>query len=93
MTTIFYGVAGEGLGHASRTLAVVDSIPDFEECLIKYSKEKGCDGCVCGHIHTPDYKVLPNGFIYANSGDWVESCTAFYEDFSGEFHIYRHPLV
>jgi UDP-2,3-diacylglucosamine pyrophosphatase LpxH len=71
----------------------VNFISNFEECLVKYSKEKGCDGCVCGHIHTPDYKVLPNGFIYANSGDWVESCTAFYEDFSGEFHIYRHPLV
>ena len=33
---VFYGVNGEGLGHASRTLAVVDQLPDFEVHIFTY---------------------------------------------------------
>lgn len=35
---IFYGVAGEGLGHASRTLAVVDALPNVEFHLFTFGK-------------------------------------------------------
>jgi len=65
-------------------------VSDFENCLISYAKEKKCDGCVCGHIHTADLKKLPDGFIYANTGDWVESCTAIYEDFDGRLHLFTY---
>jgi hypothetical protein len=27
---------------------------------------------------------------YLNTGDWVESCTALIEDFSGEIRLVRH---
>lgn len=57
--------------------------------LTAYGREHDCDGCVCGHIHTADLKVLEDGFIYANDGDWVESCTALYEDYDGQLHLYR----
>ncbi len=33
---LFYGVNGEGLGHASRTLAVVDQLPDSEVHIFTY---------------------------------------------------------
>lgn len=87
-----------GLPHWSLSKAIksnvkkaVNFISKFEESLVSYSKDKGCLGCVCGHIHTPELKFLPDGFMYANSGDWVESCTAIYEDQSGVFHLYQHP--
>jgi uncharacterized protein (TIGR00661 family) len=38
MNKIFYGLAGEGLGHASRTLAVVDALPDLEVHLFTFGK-------------------------------------------------------
>jgi UDP-2,3-diacylglucosamine pyrophosphatase LpxH len=66
----------------------VNFISDFENCLISYSKDKKCDGCICGHIHTADLKIMPDGFVYANTGDWVESCTAIYEDFDGGLHLF-----
>lgn len=66
-------------------------ISDFETCLSSYAKEKDCHGVVCGHIHTAALTELPDGFIYANSGDWVESCTAIYEDREGRLHLYNHP--
>lgn len=38
MKRIFYGVNGEGLGHASRTLAVMDQMPDVEFHIFTYGK-------------------------------------------------------
>lgn len=38
MKTIFYGVNGEGLGHVSRTLAVVESLPDCEVHIFTFGK-------------------------------------------------------
>jgi len=38
MDRIFYGLAGEGLGHASRTLAVIDALPDMEVHLFTFGK-------------------------------------------------------
>lgn len=38
MHRIFYGIAGEGLGHASRTLAVVDALPNVEFHLFTFGK-------------------------------------------------------
>lgn len=65
-------------------------ISDFETCLTAYAREHGCVGCICGHIHSADLKRLEDGFIYANTGDWVESCTAIYEDRQGRLHQYHH---
>jgi UDP-2,3-diacylglucosamine pyrophosphatase LpxH len=68
----------------------VNYVSDFETFLIAYSRECGCNGCICGHIHTPDLKPLQDGFIYANTGDWVESLTAIWEDHDGKLHLYHH---
>jgi uncharacterized protein (TIGR00661 family) len=38
MKTIFYGVNGEGLGHVSRTLAVVEALPDCEVHIFTFGK-------------------------------------------------------
>lgn len=89
-----------GLKHWSLSKAIkknvkkaVSFISEFEDSLVKYSRDKNCDGCVCGHIHTPELRFSSDGFMYANSGDWVESCTAIYEDHEGKFHLYQHPIV
>jgi UDP-2,3-diacylglucosamine pyrophosphatase LpxH len=65
-------------------------IGDFEKCLAAYSREKGCDGCVCGHIHTATISRMDNGFLYANTGDWIESCTAIIEDEAGCLWLYHY---
>jgi len=68
----------------------VNFVGDFEKYLSKHSREKGCDGCVCGHIHTPEMKLWDDGFLYCNTGDWVESCTAIIEDSTGRLTLYKH---
>lgn len=68
----------------------VNYVSDFEKCLAAYAREKGCEGVICGHIHSAALYNMPDGFLYGNTGDWVESCTAIYEDSEGRLHLYEH---
>jgi UDP-2,3-diacylglucosamine pyrophosphatase LpxH len=60
---------------------------NFESSLLKSMLAHGCAGVVCGHIHQP--RLLDTGtMIYANTGDWIESCTAVVELPSGELQLW-----
>jgi UDP-2,3-diacylglucosamine pyrophosphatase LpxH len=37
---------------------------------------------ICGHIHHAEVRQI-DGVLYANCGDWVESCTALVEHHDG----------
>ena len=69
-----------------RVKKAVDFIFQFEKNLIQYCKKRGYDGVICGHIHHAEIKNI-DGIIYMNDGDWVESCTALVEHYSGEWEI------
>jgi UDP-2,3-diacylglucosamine pyrophosphatase LpxH len=58
----------------------------FEETITDYCAKRGYDGVICGHIHTPEIKVIRD-IIYMNDGDWVESCSALVETHEGEWKI------
>ena len=60
----------------------VSFIGDFEAQASKLAKQNKCDGVICGHIHTPNNKMI-NNTHYLNSGDWVESKTAILIDNKG----------
>ena len=64
-------------------------VGDFEKYLAAYAQDQGCDGCVCGHIHTAALRQT-DGFLYANSGDWVESCSAIIEIHTGELSLWHY---
>lgn len=70
----------------SRVKNAVNFVSRFEEVLANEAKRLKVDGIICGHIHAA---ALHDNFgtRYANSGDWVESCTALTEDFSGELAL------
>ncbi len=65
---------------------VVNHIGDFEKSLISEMRKNNVDGIICGHIHHASIKEMGN-FVYSNSGDWVESCTALAESVNGTFGI------
>lgn len=62
---------------------------NFHERLMAFTKESGCDGVVCGHIHTPELKMVDD-LVYANSGDWVEHCTAIVEQEDGTIELFNY---
>lgn len=69
-----------------RTKAAVGFISRYEEILALTARRRGVDGVVCGHIHKAE--LTPCGpVLYANAGDWVESCTALVEHPCGRLEI------
>jgi len=50
----------------------VKFITNFEEQLVYQAKKRKCKGVICGHIHTPEDKMV-GGIHYLNCGDWIEN--------------------
>ena len=79
----FYSLAGQ----------VKDNIRGAKHAINRYkteckaeAKRRGFDGVICGHIHYPEYDDTTD-VVYANTGDWIENCSALIEDFSGELKL------
>ncbi len=66
----------------------VQFICTYEEAMIRETKRRKLDGVVCGHIHHAELRQV-DGLVYANDGDWVESCTALVEHADGRLEILR----
>lgn len=64
-------------------------ISSFEQRLAAHARAAGCDGVVCGHIHSPADRTI-FGIRYCNTGDWVENCTAFVEYESGVLELVHY---
>lgn len=70
----------------ARVKNAVNFVGRFEMILVGEAKRAKVDGIICGHIHSP---VLHEdiGITYANTGDWVESCTALVEHYTGQLEL------
>jgi len=60
----------------------------FARRWLRRARREGYDGVLCGHIHIPELRRLGR-HIYANCGDWVESCSALAERPDGRLEILR----
>jgi UDP-2,3-diacylglucosamine pyrophosphatase LpxH len=70
----------------ARVKSAVSFVGKYEEQLQTFAAKRDCSGIICGHIHTPDDKMIGD-IHYLNSGDWVESLTALVEYEDGRFEI------
>lgn len=68
------------------TKRAVQFIADFEEAVARAARAEDVDGVVCGHIHHAEMRTI-GGVLYANTGDWVESCTALAEHSDGRLEL------
>jgi UDP-2,3-diacylglucosamine pyrophosphatase LpxH len=66
----------------------VQFISDYEQSIVNTLSDEGLDGVICGHIHHAEIKDM-NGFLYVNTGDFVESCTAIVEHLDGALELIR----
>ena len=70
-------------GYAKRKVKkALQFVLDFEDSVIHAVRQRGLDGVICGHIHSLALREV-GGLIYANCGDWVDSCTAIVEHTDG----------
>lgn len=67
---------------------VVQFISDYEESIVGTLRDGGLDGVICGHIHHAEIKEI-DGFLYINTGDFVESCTAIVEHMNGTLELVK----
>ena len=70
----------------AKVKSAVSFVGKYEEQLQKFAARHGCEGIICGHIHTPADKKVGDTH-YLNSGDWVESLTAIVETTEREFKL------
>jgi len=63
-------------------------IEEFEQLAAAHARLQGYDGVICGHIHRANLRAI-DGTLYANTGDWVESCSALIESARGELELLR----
>ncbi len=70
----------------ARVKSAVNYISKFEERIAGLARQRGCQGVICGHIHTPEIRMIDD-IHYLNSGDWVESLTALVEHHDGRFEL------
>jgi UDP-2,3-diacylglucosamine pyrophosphatase LpxH len=71
-----------------RAKKAVQFIADFESAVVAEARRCDMDGVVCGHIHHAELRHIGD-VLYANTGDWVESCTALVEHVDGRLEILR----
>jgi UDP-2,3-diacylglucosamine pyrophosphatase LpxH len=67
---------------------IVQFISDYEENIVNSLRDDGLDGVICGHIHHAEIKDI-GGFLYVNTGDFVESCTAIVEHTDGTLELIK----
>lgn len=70
----------------TRVNNAVQYIRKFEETAAQTARRENCDGYICGHIHKAGIESIDE-VLYANTGDWVEHCTALVEDFHGRLQL------
>ncbi len=64
----------------------VQFISDYEHSIVSTLRDRDLDGVICGHIHHAEIKTIED-FLYINTGDFVESCTAIVEHFDGSIEL------
>ena len=69
-----------------KTKQAVQYVNNFEQIVASEARRCGVEGVICGHIHHPEIRDI-DGITYANSGDWVESCSALVENLDGSLEI------
>lgn len=65
------------------------AIETYQNEAMDEARRRGFDGVICGHIHCAAMFEV-DGISYANTGDWVESCTALIEDRRGEMRLLHY---
>ncbi|WP_142850442.1 UDP-2,3-diacylglucosamine diphosphatase [Telmatospirillum sp. J64-1] len=70
----------------------VQFIGNYEETVMEAARQRQVDGVICGHIHHAVIREC-DGFVYANCGDWVESCSALVEHADGRLEVLYWPQL
>jgi UDP-2,3-diacylglucosamine pyrophosphatase LpxH len=82
-----------GFGHWSLAGSIKRRVPPamsfvhaFEAAVVREAARRRVAGVVCGHVHVAALHDA-GPLVYANTGDWVESCTTLVEHHDGRLEM------
>ena len=52
-----------------------EMVARIKKLAVAYARSRKLDGIVIGHSHWPELELQPDDIVYANSGDWIDSCS------------------
>ena len=58
--------------HSKKYAEIVAKI---RKLAVAYARSRKLDGIIIGHSHWPELVTEEDGIVYANSGDWIDSCS------------------
>jgi UDP-2,3-diacylglucosamine pyrophosphatase LpxH len=73
---------------AQRTLNRISTRGALPAKLAAHARENGAAGVIHGHFHEPGIREF-DGFVVADCGDWIGTCTALVERHDGQFQILK----
>lgn len=82
----YFSLAGLIKSNIKGAKAAIDI---YQNEAMEEARRRGYDGVICGHIHYPAL-LEKNGICYANTGDWIENCTALVEDHQGQMRLLHY---
>lgn len=82
----YFSLAGLIKSNIKKARAAIET---YQNEAMDEARRRGFDGVICGHIHYPAL-LESDGIGYANTGDWIENCTALMEDHRGQMHLLQY---
>jgi len=70
----------------SKIKNAMQHVNNFERAAVYEAQRHDAHGVICGHIHHAEAREI-DGFLYCNTGDWVENCTALIEKQDGRIEL------
>lgn len=70
----FFG-PGKSLSATKHSKKYAEMVEKIRALALAYARSRKMDGIIIGHSHWPEIVRGPDGLVYANSGDWLESCS------------------
>ncbi|TAK96667.1 UDP-2,3-diacylglucosamine diphosphatase [Patescibacteria group bacterium] len=74
--------------HSQRYASIVEKI---RKAALRYAHSRGVDGIIVGHTHWSELVHDSQGLVYANTGDWLETCSFVVVDEDVSVHDFRLP--
>lgn len=71
----FFAKSKKSLSAEKHSKKYAEMVGKIRSLALSYARSRKLSGIVIGHSHWPEIVNEPDGIVYANSGDWIDSCS------------------
>ncbi|EKE18712.1 MAG: hypothetical protein ACD_9C00256G0002 [uncultured bacterium] len=71
----FFSRSRKSLSAEKHSKKYAEMVSKIRNLALSYARSRKLSGIVIGHSHWPEIITEPDGIVYANCGDWIDSCS------------------